>query len=100
MGEVCLIEAPMLYEVRHVTEYRYDEPVRESIMELRMQPRHAAGQGLVSFEVEISPHAQVLSYLDAFGNVVHHFGVPHAHDTLDIFARSVVETYGHPDPPS
>ena len=89
----------MRYEVRHVTEYRYDEPVRESVMELRMQPRHAAGQGLVSFEVEISPHAQVLSYLDAFGNVVHHFGVPHAHHTLDIFARSVVETYGHPAPP-
>jgi transglutaminase-like putative cysteine protease len=90
----------MLYEVRHVTEYRYDEAVRESIMELRMQPRHAAGQGLVSFEVEIAPHAQVQSYIDTWGNAVHHFGVPHAHDTLDIFVRSVVETYGHGSPPA
>jgi transglutaminase-like putative cysteine protease len=90
----------MRYEVRHVTEYRYDEPVRESVMELRMQPRHAAGQGLVSFEVEIAPHAQVLSYVDGWGNLVHHFDLPHAHDTLDIFVRSVVETYSHPAPPA
>ena len=29
----------MLLEVRHVTQYHYAEPVRESVMELWMQPR-------------------------------------------------------------
>ena len=29
----------MFYSVRHVTRFRYSEPVRESVMELRMQPR-------------------------------------------------------------
>ena len=83
----------MLYEVRHVTEYRYDEPVRESVIELRMQPRRTGGQGLVSFEVEVEPQAQILSFVDSWGNAVHHFDVPHAHDTLDIYARAVIETY-------
>jgi len=89
----------MLYEIRHITQYRYDQPIRESVIELHMQPRRTGGQGLVSFEVEVEPHAQVLSYVDSWANAVHHFDVPHAHDRLDIFTRSVVETYGQPSLP-
>jgi hypothetical protein len=29
----------MFYSIRHVTRFRYFAPVRESVMELRMQPR-------------------------------------------------------------
>ena len=83
----------MFFEVRHITQYRYDEPVRESVIELRMQPRRTPGQGLINFELDIEPHAQVMSYTDSSGNAVHHFDVPHAHDRLDILAQSVVETY-------
>ena len=90
----------MLLEVRHITEYRYDRLVRESVMEVRMQPRRTNGQGLVSFEVDVEPHAQILSYADSWGNAGHHFDVPHAHDHLDIAARSVVETYERPAPPA
>jgi transglutaminase-like putative cysteine protease len=83
----------MLFEIRHVTQYAYDEPVRESVMELRMQPRKSTGQGLVSFDLEIEPPAQVFSYSDSYGNAVHHFDVPPPHQKLNIVARSVVETY-------
>ena len=51
----------MQFEIRHITQYRYDEPVRESVVELRMQPRRTSHQNLVSFELEIEPHAQVFS---------------------------------------
>lgn len=90
----------MLFEVRHITEYRYDRPVRESVIEVRMQPRRTSGQGLASFEVDVEPHAQILSYADSWGNAVHHFDVPHPHDQLDIAARSVVETYERSVPPA
>ncbi len=83
----------MLLEVRHITEYRYDRSVRESVIELRMQPRRTNDHSLVSFELDIEPHAQVLSYADSWGNTVHHFDVPRLHDRLDIAARSVVETH-------
>ena len=66
----------MLLEVRHITEYRYDRSVRESIIELRMQPRRTSGQTLVSFELDVEPHAQILSYADTWGNAVHHFDTP------------------------
>jgi len=85
----------MLFEIRHVTEYAYDEPVRESVMELWMQPRKSFDQMLVNFELEVEPPSQIFSYADSYGNAVHHFDVPAPHQRLRIVARSVVETHGH-----
>jgi len=82
----------MLFEVRHVTQYHYAEPVRESVMELWMQPQKSATQRLLSFELELEPPAQLFSYADSFGNAVYHFDVPQPHDRLEIVARSAVET--------
>lgn len=82
----------MLLEIRHVTQYHYERPVRESLMELWMQPQKSARQRLVSFELDIEPAAQVFSYADSFGNAVYHFDVPQPHDGLTIIARSAVET--------
>ncbi|MBV9993751.1 MAG: transglutaminase family protein [Caulobacteraceae bacterium] len=88
----------MLLEVRHVTQYHYDEPVRESVMELWMQPQKSATQRLVRFELELDPHAQLFSYADSFGNAVYHFDVPQPHDRLSIIGHSAVETQ-EPEPP-
>jgi transglutaminase-like putative cysteine protease len=82
----------VLLEIRHITQYHYERPVRESLMELWMQPQKGARQRLVSFELEIEPAAQVFSYADSFGNAVYHFDVPQPHDGLTIIARSAVET--------
>ena len=82
----------MLLEIRHVTQYHYERPVRESLMELWMQPQKTARQRLVSFELDLNPAAQVFSYADSFGNAVYHFDVPQPHDNLTIIARSAVET--------
>jgi len=87
----------MLLEVRHVTQYHYAEPVRESVMEVWMQPQKGARQRLVSFELDLDPPAQLFSYADAFGNAVYHFDVPQPHDRLSMVARSAVET--QPAPP-
>jgi transglutaminase-like putative cysteine protease len=82
----------VLLEIRHVTQYHYAAPVRESLMEVWMQPQKGARQRLVSFDLEIDPGAQLFSYADTFGNAVYHFDVPHPHDRLTIVARSAVET--------
>jgi len=89
----------LLLEVRHVTRYQYDEPVRESVMEVWMQPQKAAGQRLISYELDIDPAAQLFSYADSFGNAVYHFDIPHPHDRLTIVARSAVETEDPPELP-
>ena len=89
----------MLLEVRHVTQYHYAEPVRESVMEVWMQPQKGIRQRLVSFELELDPAAQLFSYADPFGNAVYHFDVPQPHDRLNIVARSAVETQAPPPLP-
>ena len=89
----------MLLEVRHVTEYHYAEPVRESVMEVWMQPRKATGQRLVSFDLDVEPAAQLFSYADPFGNAVYHFDVPQPHDRLRIVASAAVETQAPPPLP-
>src|SRR3954470_7281665 len=82
----------VLLEIRHVTQYHYERPVRESLMELWMQPQKGARQRLVSFELDIEPAAPVFSYADSFGNAVYNFVVPQPHDGLTIIARSAGET--------
>lgn len=82
----------MLLAVRHSTRYLYDEPVRESVMEVWMQPQKRSHQRLVSFDLDIDPAAQLFSYADTFGNAVYHFDIPQPHQALTIVARSAVET--------
>ncbi|MBA4011547.1 MAG: transglutaminase family protein [Phenylobacterium sp.] len=86
----------MLLEVRHVTQYHYAEPVRESVMEVWMQPQKTARQRLVSFDLDVDPAAQLFSYADPFGNAVYHFDVPQPHDRLRIMVNAAVETQAPP----
>ena len=88
----------MIFEIRHITQYQYDEPVRESVMELWMQPRTTATQRLLEFELDVDPHAQLFAYADSWGNRVNHFDLPHPHSQLNIAARSLVECA--PPPPT
>lgn len=89
----------MMFNIQHVTQYNYDEAVRESVMELWMQPRAAHGQNLITFDLETDPSAQVFSYVDTWGNTVRHFDVPHLHRYLTITAQSLVETAAPPPLP-
>jgi transglutaminase-like putative cysteine protease len=82
----------MLLDIRHLTQYHYAAPVRESVIELWVQPQKGGAQRLISFELEIEPSVQVFSYADAFGNAVYHFDVPQPHEHLAIHANSTVQT--------
>src|SRR6195952_4927792 len=81
----------MFYSIRHVTRFRYSSPVRESVMELRMQPRSEGPQSLRSFQITTNPRAQLYAYTDHLGNAVYHFNVLRGHDELKIEAQAVVE---------
>ncbi|MEI9996332.1 MAG: transglutaminase family protein [Rhizomicrobium sp.] len=81
----------MFYSIRHVTRFRYSRPVRESVMELRMQPRSEGPQSLRSFQLATNPRAQLYAYTDHLGNAVYHFNVLRDHEELRIEAQAVVE---------
>ena len=81
----------MFYNIRHLTRFRYAASVRESLMELRMQPRSEGAQRCLGFEVNVTPRARLQSYRDYLGNVVHHFDVPGPHRQLTITAEAMVD---------
>src|SRR4029078_9993215 len=81
----------MHYSIRHITRFRYSSPVRESVMELRMQPRSEGPQALRSLQISTSPRAQLYAYTDHVGNAVYHFNVLRAHQELRIETQSVGE---------
>ncbi len=81
----------MRYTVYHLTHFRYDAPVSESVMEVRMQPRTESVQRCLRFELATTPRSRVFAYQDPEGNVVHHFDVPARHRELTVVAESVVE---------
>src|SRR5258708_1595858 len=81
----------MFYSLRHVTRFRYSNPVRESVMELKMQPRSESHQALRNFQITTKPRGQLYGYADHYGNAVYHFNVLREHSELWIDAQSVIE---------
>lgn len=87
------------YSIRHLTRFRYSQPISESIMETRMHPRSDAHQHCLAFTLSVSPRCRVFSYRDHLGNNVHHFDIPGDHTQLVIVAESIVEMQDLPQPP-
>jgi transglutaminase-like putative cysteine protease len=86
----------MYYNIQHVTKYRYNAPIYESVMQIYMQPRTENLQHCFSFEVTTTPRSRPTPYRDYLGNTAHSFNIPGYHSTLTITARSVVEVQAPP----
>jgi len=79
------------FSIRHLTRFRYSNPVSESIMEARMHPRSDSNQHCLQFSLSVSPRCRVFTYRDHLGNNVQHFDIPGEHQQLVIVAESLVE---------
>jgi transglutaminase-like putative cysteine protease len=81
----------MAYSVRHLTSFRYEPAVRESVMEVRMQPRTDFRQRCLSFSLNIDPRASMMMYRDFYGNAVHNFDIPERHRMIEVIAQAIVD---------
>jgi transglutaminase-like putative cysteine protease len=81
----------LIYSVRHTTTFRYEPAVRESLMEVRLQPRSDGEQRCLSFKLDVEPAASIMQYRDFTGNTVHHFGIAGSHTQVKVTAQSAVE---------
>jgi len=88
----------MIFSVRHVTTFRYEPAIRESLMEARLQPRSEAQQRCLSFHLEVEPSAQILQYREFLGNTVHHFDIAGSHSEVKVTAQAIVEFQPTPFP--
>jgi transglutaminase-like putative cysteine protease len=88
----------MIYSVRHITTFRYEPAVRESVMEVRLQPRSEGEQRCLNFELTVDPPANVMQYRDFTGNTVHHFDIAGSYAQVKVTAQSSVEVQDVPAP--
>ena len=88
----------MFYAIRHLTRYRYNRPVWQSMMEVRMHPVSEASQRCFTFRLQVNPRARIFTFQDHLGNQVHHFDLPQHHRELSIVADSLVNVEPAPLP--
>ena len=81
----------MIYSVRHITTFSYEPAMRESIMEVRVQPRSEAHQRCLTFSLDASPHANIMVYRDFLGNTIHHFDIAGRYAQVKVTAQALVE---------
>ncbi|XID91184.1 transglutaminase N-terminal domain-containing protein [Paenibacillaceae bacterium WGS1546] len=82
----------MKFEICHMTKYRYDAPVTDSVNEIRLSPRTDERQACYQHRIVTEPNVQLMSYEDYFGNRVHSFTAYAPHEELVITSYSTVVT--------
>lgn len=80
------------YAVRHETTYSYRAPVDMGLHVLRVTPLDHGGQRCLGQDLTIVPKpARIYSFVDHFGNVVHHIAVETRHARFSAILDAVVE---------
>jgi len=83
----------MRYLIEHETRLSFPAPVKEHQIELRLTPSDDEAQRLHQMSLDVEPRADLFSYRDSFGNRVHHFSLPGAHEQVVTRLHAEVETY-------
>jgi transglutaminase-like putative cysteine protease len=80
------------FHARHTTEIRYSRAISQSVNEVRLTPLADARQRLEWSSLRAEPAARIEAGRDGFGNAVHRFALPQAHDALFVESEAMVET--------
>lgn len=82
----------MRFSVQHVTRFTFDQPSGHSIHDVRLTPKPAAGQRVVSWRID-GPGKRS-EWIDGHGNQVTTFSVAYAHDQVEIAVAGIYEYSG------
>ena len=82
----------MRLSVHHVTRFAFDQPSGHSIHDVRLTPKPAAAQRIVSWRID-GPGKRS-DWLDGHGNQVTTFSVAQQHDHVEIVVHGIYEYSG------
>jgi transglutaminase-like putative cysteine protease len=89
----------VIYRVRHVTTYDYEDPVSVSHHILRLTPHNSLGQTCRRSEISIVPKPNSnTGHVDYFGNAAVAFTILEPHEQLVVEANSELEVTALPPP--
>jgi transglutaminase-like putative cysteine protease len=82
----------VIYDVTHLTRFRYGAPVAVNACVLRLLPRSEGGQHVITANIEVTPRPQTFTErADSFGNRAVHMRIETPHRELSIESRARVE---------
>jgi transglutaminase-like putative cysteine protease len=82
----------MRFSVHHVTRFEFDQPSGHSIHDVRLTPKPASGQRLLSWRID-GPGKRS-GWIDGHGNAVTTFSVAQEHDRVEIEVAGVYDFSG------
>lgn len=82
----------MRLSVHHITRFEFDQASRHSIHDVRLTPKPATGQRVVSWRID-GPGKRS-EWTDGHGNQVTTFSVAHQHDFVEIAVAGIYEFSG------
>jgi transglutaminase-like putative cysteine protease len=89
----------VIYDISHITTYRYEAPVASTHCVMRLSPRNDGGQSLISRRVDLSPRASlVFERTDFFGNGIREGQIHKPHTLLRIAVHARVDVARAPPP--
>lgn len=81
-----------IFKIHHLTQYRYDRPVRESTNQIKVFPASYNGQETTRHKLTITGEPFINRFTDYWGNEVGWFTLNASHDELLIDSQVVVKT--------
>ena len=78
------------YATEHVTEFFYNQHIRENVLIVNMMPLQDENQTREKYNLEITPSAKIFHYEDQYGNTRHFFNILKNHVHLKIKSSSQV----------
>jgi transglutaminase-like putative cysteine protease len=81
-----------VFKIQHITRYQYDEPVKESINEIRIYPYQCREQEVLQHQLIITGHPVVHTFSDYWNNFVGTFNLLPPHKQLVIESKLIVRT--------
>lgn len=82
----------MRLNISHLTRYHYDEPVPFAVQQLRLTPKSAHGQSVLSWQVEVEGGSVEVEYEDHHLNVVQLVSFEPGRTDITVRCRGEVET--------
>ncbi len=84
------------FDISHITEYSYSEPIEHSTHTFRLLPVEDPIQEVVNASFIISVNGEEIRYEDVFGNQSMHYSINHPYTKLSIQSRSRVKVFAVP----
>jgi transglutaminase-like putative cysteine protease len=86
-----------VFKIHHITKYQYEEPVKESINEIRIYPYHCPEQEVLQHNLIITGYPILHTFSDYWNNTIGTFNLLPPHKELIIESKLIVRTIASSD---